>query len=117
MHGIRLLTGGFQVRALAVEAFPVDTIKAIAVEKNRSGTLFNHQFLSVPLFSLQVLTASRQYIFDGSMQPQVDHIFHLPSEARTTTTRPCGRPLEPPANTRRGEQLQTRQAPQGLLPE
>lgn len=40
MHGIRLLTGGFQVRALAVEAFPVDTIKAIAVEKKRSGTLF-----------------------------------------------------------------------------
>lgn len=57
--------------------FPLEAIKKIAVNKNRYDTLHYHQFLSVPWFALKVLTPSRQYNFDDSMQPQVDHVFPI----------------------------------------
>jgi hypothetical protein len=56
--------------------FPLNTIKSIAVQKNRSDILHYHQFLSLPWLALKILTPNRYYIFFDS-KPQVDHIFPL----------------------------------------
>jgi hypothetical protein len=56
--------------------FPLNDIRQIALVKNRSDTLYYHQFLSQPWLALKVLTPNRCYIFHGS-KPQVDHIFPL----------------------------------------
>lgn len=56
--------------------FPLDCIKQIATQKNRSDTLYYHQFISQPWLALKILTPSRYYIFHES-KPQVDHIFPL----------------------------------------
>ncbi len=58
------------------EDFPLEIIKSIAIEKNRSDTLYYHQFVSQPWLALKILTPTRQYIFYDS-RPQVDHIFPL----------------------------------------
>jgi hypothetical protein len=56
--------------------FPLDLIRQVALLKNRSDTLYYHQFISQPWLALKVLTPNRYYIFLGS-KPQVDHIFPL----------------------------------------
>ena len=55
---------------------PVEAIRQIAVQKNRTGVLSYQQFLALPWFALKVLTPRREYIFHEN-KPQVDHIFPL----------------------------------------
>lgn len=57
-------------------AFPLEEIRKIAVEKNRTGYLHEHQMLSQPWFTTKVLAPHRSYVFHES-KPQVDHIFPL----------------------------------------
>ena len=57
-------------------ALPVDAIRQIAVEKNRTGTVSSQQFLSLPWFATKILTPGRQYVFHEN-KPQVDHIFPI----------------------------------------
>ncbi|HCE5838039.1 DUF262 domain-containing protein [Pseudomonas aeruginosa] len=57
-------------------SFPLDTIRQIAVEKNRTGELNEYQLLSQPWLSTKVLMPGRSYVFHDS-KPQVDHIFPL----------------------------------------
>jgi hypothetical protein len=54
--------------------FPLEKIRAIAVDKNRVGGLRRHNFMSHAWFALKVLTPSRQYQFSAT-KPQIDHIF------------------------------------------
>lgn len=56
--------------------FPLDSIKQIAVQKNRSDILEYHQFVLQPWLALKILANNRQYVFYDS-KPQVDHIFPL----------------------------------------
>jgi hypothetical protein len=56
--------------------FTLDEIKHIAIQKNRSDTLYYHQFLSLPWLALKILTPNREYMFFDT-KPQVDHIFPL----------------------------------------
>jgi hypothetical protein len=56
--------------------FPIERIKLIATQKNRSDTLYYHQFLSQPWLAIKILTPNRYYIFHEN-KPQVDHIFPL----------------------------------------
>lgn len=56
--------------------FPLEAIKQIAEQKNRSTSLSYHQFLSQPWLALKILTPNRLYVFYDS-KPQVDHIFPL----------------------------------------
>jgi len=60
----------------AGEDFPLDAIRTIAVNKNRTDTLYYHQFLSQPWLAHKILTPHRAYIFYDET-PQVDHIFPL----------------------------------------
>jgi hypothetical protein len=59
--------------------FPVEAVRQIAVEKNRTGVLSCQQFLALPWLALKVLTPRREYIFHEN-KPQVDHIFPLALE-------------------------------------
>lgn len=54
--------------------FPLEKIKAIAIEKNRIGGLRRQNFMSHAWFALKVLTPSRKFQF-SSTKPQIDHIF------------------------------------------
>lgn len=56
--------------------FPLENIRAIAVEKHRIGQLRRQAFMSMShaWFALKVLTPNRQYQF-SSTKPQIDHIF------------------------------------------
>lgn len=54
--------------------FPLENIRAIAVEKHRIGGPRRHTFMSHAWFALKVLTPNRQYQF-SSTKPQIDHIF------------------------------------------
>ncbi len=55
---------------------PVNDIRTVAVQKNRTGALSYQQFLSLPWIATKVLTPSRSYVFHEN-KPQVDHIFPL----------------------------------------
>ena len=66
--------------------FPLDAIKRIASNKNRTDTLHYHQFISQPWLALKILTPNRQYIFHES-KPQVDHIFPLGLQGMDETYR------------------------------
>lgn len=59
--------------------FPLDEIRGVAVQKNRTDTLHYHQFLSLPWFATKILTPNRSYVFHED-KPQVDHIFPLALE-------------------------------------
>jgi hypothetical protein len=67
---------------LAVDAgaagtqIPVDAIRDIAVQKNRTGGLSYQQFLALPWLALKMLTPGRTYVFH-ERKPQIDHIFPL----------------------------------------
>lgn len=56
------------------EAFPLEAIRQVAVEKNRSDVLQYPQFLALRWFALKILTPGRTYIFHED-KPQLDHIF------------------------------------------
>jgi hypothetical protein len=56
--------------------FPLDKIRQIAVEKNRTGDMREYQLLSQPWLATKVLMPSRSYVFHES-KPQVDHIFPI----------------------------------------
>ena len=60
----------------AGKAFPLEKIRQIAIEKNRTGELHEYQLLSQPWLATKVLMPSRSYIFHDS-KPQVDHIFPI----------------------------------------
>lgn len=60
----------------AGKAFPVERIRQIAVEKNRTAELHEYQLLSQPWLATKVLMPSRGYIFHDS-KPHVDHIFPI----------------------------------------
>jgi len=55
---------------------PVEAIREIAVQKNRTGGLSYQQFLALPWLATKVLTPGRVYVFHEN-KPQVDHIFPL----------------------------------------
>jgi hypothetical protein len=57
-------------------AFPLEKIRKIAIEKNRTGELHEYQLLSQPWLATKVLMPSRSYIFHD-YKPQVDHIFPI----------------------------------------
>lgn len=56
--------------------FPLEAIRQIAIEKNRTGDLYEYQLLNQPWLATKVLMPSRSYIFHES-KPQVDHIFPI----------------------------------------
>lgn len=56
--------------------FPLEAIRKIAIEKNRTGVMTEQQFMSQPWFATKVLMPSRSYVFH-ERKPQVDHIFPL----------------------------------------
>jgi hypothetical protein len=53
---------------------PVEAIRQIAIQKNRTGVFSHQQFLALPWLALKVLTRSRVYVFHEN-KPQLDHIF------------------------------------------
>jgi hypothetical protein len=57
-------------------AFPLERIRQIAIEKNRTGNLHEYQLLSQPWLTTKVLMPHRSYVFH-ERKPQVDHIFPL----------------------------------------
>ncbi|PNG32697.1 DUF262 domain-containing protein [Pseudomonas protegens] len=57
-------------------SFPLEAIRKIAVEKNRTGELNEYQLLSQAWLATKVLMPSRSYVFHDN-KPQVDHIFPL----------------------------------------
>lgn len=65
----------------AGKAFPLERIRQIAIEKNRTADLQEYQLLSQPWLATKVLTPSRSYIFHES-KPQVDHIFPINLEGQ-----------------------------------
>lgn len=54
--------------------FPLKEIRQIAIEKNRTGNLHEHQLLGHPWLATKVLMPNRSYVFH-ERKPQVDHIF------------------------------------------
>ncbi|MDP1655247.1 MAG: DUF262 domain-containing protein [Hylemonella sp.] len=60
----------------AGRAFPLEAIRQVAIQKNRTGDLHDHQFLSEVWLATKVLMPNRSYIFH-ERKPQVDHIFPL----------------------------------------
>ncbi|TCS35623.1 uncharacterized protein DUF262 [Paucimonas lemoignei] len=65
----------------AGNAFPLEQIRQIAIEKNRTGELHEYQLLSQPWLATKVLMPSRSYIFHDN-KPQVDHIFPVNLEGQ-----------------------------------
>jgi hypothetical protein len=57
-------------------SFPLEAIRQIAIEKNRTGELNEYQLLSQTWLATKVLMPSRSYVFHDN-KPQVDHIFPL----------------------------------------
>ncbi|BCT69500.1 DUF262 domain-containing protein [Nitrosospira sp. NRS527] len=60
----------------AGQAFPLERVRQIAIEKNRTAELHEYQLLSQPWLATKVLMPSRTYIFHES-KPQVDHVFPI----------------------------------------
>ncbi len=88
--------------------FPIDAIRQTAIQENRTGDLYDHQFLAEPWLAAKVLMPSRSYIFHAR-KPQVDHIFH--QSGRDQGIPECGGcVVELPAHIGRSEQLQTGEA-------
>lgn len=57
-------------------SFPLEAIRQIAIEKNRTGVLNEYQLLSQTWLATKVLMPHRSYVFHDN-KPQVDHIFPL----------------------------------------
>ncbi len=58
------------------EAFPIEKITHIAVDKNRTGDVYFYQLEGAVWFSLKILTPDRLYLFNDRA-PQIDHIFPM----------------------------------------
>ena len=56
--------------------FPLEQIRLIAIEKNRTGYLNEYQLLSQPWLATKILMHKRSYVFHEN-KPQVDHIFPI----------------------------------------
>lgn len=65
----------------AGRAFPLERIRQIAIEKNRTGELHEYQLLSQPWLATKALMPNRSYIFHDR-KPQVDHIFPIKLEGQ-----------------------------------
>ena len=61
------------------ETFPLEKIRQIAIEKNRTGELYEYQLQSQPWLATKVLMPNRSYVFHEK-KPQVDHTFPLSLE-------------------------------------
>lgn len=57
-------------------SFPLEQIRQIAIEKNRTGELNEYQLLSQTWLATKVLMPHRSYVFHEN-KPQVDHIFPM----------------------------------------
>lgn len=64
------------------EPLPVEEMRRIALQKNRTGSLSSQQFLSLPWLALKALMPTRTYVFH-ERKPQIDHIFPLKLEGAT----------------------------------
>lgn len=58
------------------DQFPLEKIRALAQNKNRTTELQEYQLISQPWFATKVLMPGRSYIFHDR-KPQVDHIFPI----------------------------------------
>lgn len=58
------------------EAFPLEAVRKVAIDKNRTGELHEYQLLSQPWLATKILMPNRSYLFHDR-KPQVDHIFPL----------------------------------------
>lgn len=56
------------------EPFPMQEMRAIAIEKNRTDSLSDMRLLGQPWFSLKVIVPDRGFVFHEK-KPQLDHIF------------------------------------------
>ncbi|QEY64975.1 DUF262 domain-containing protein [Metapseudomonas lalkuanensis] len=56
--------------------FPLEAIRKIAIQKNRTGELHEYQLLGQPWFVAKVVWPNRSYVFHED-KPQIDHIFPL----------------------------------------
>ncbi|WP_314017854.1 DUF262 domain-containing protein [Stutzerimonas degradans] len=56
--------------------FPLDAIRAIAIQKNRTGELHEYQLLGQSWFVVKMVWPNRSYVFHEN-KPQIDHIFPL----------------------------------------
>jgi hypothetical protein len=54
--------------------YPLEEVRKIAIQKNRTGALNDHQLLSRPWFATKVLMPQRAYIFHEN-KPEMDHVF------------------------------------------
>ena len=55
---------------------PVEAIRQIATQKNRTAVVSTEQFVALPWLAIKILTPGRSYVFHEN-KPQVDHIFPL----------------------------------------
>lgn len=62
--------------AIRGNEFPLEDIRKIAIEKNRTGDLHEYQLLSQRWLATKVLMPHRVYVFHEN-KPQVDHIFPI----------------------------------------
>lgn len=70
------------------QAFPLEDIKKVAIQKNRTAELQDFQFLGHPWLAAKVLMPNRTYIFH-ERKPQVDHIFPLNLAGSNEAYREC----------------------------
>ena len=64
--------------------FPLENIRNIAIDKNRTGELHEYQLLSQSWLATKIIIPSRSYIFHDR-KPQVDHIFPIRLAGRDET--------------------------------
>lgn len=70
------------------QMFPLEAIKQVALQKNRTADLSDLQFLGQPWLAAKVLMPHRSYIFHDR-KPQVDHIFPLNLAGADDAYRQC----------------------------
>ncbi|HUH59625.1 MAG TPA: DUF262 domain-containing protein [Candidimonas sp.] len=58
------------------DTFPLERIREIAIQKNRTAQVHEYQLLSQPWLATKVTMPHRSYVFHEN-KPQVDHIFPL----------------------------------------
>lgn len=59
--------------------FPLEEIRSIAKERNRTEYLQEYQLIGLRWFATKILMPNRVYVFSGD-KPQIDHIFPLQLE-------------------------------------
>jgi len=66
--------------------FPLETIRDIAIQKNRTGDLHEYQLQGQPWLAVKVLMPNRSYVFHEN-KPQIDHIFPIKLDGKDETYR------------------------------